>query len=82
MKVIFTSDAQFRMLGRLCRGFRLPVTRYRMENPTLRSLMRKGLAYPKGGAWEATPLGHRVRAARNGFLVPDGEAVRRVRGRA
>lgn len=68
MRVIFTSGAQYRLLVRSCRGARLPLSRYRPENRTVRSLVRKGLWVPIDGVWKPTALGQRVRAARNGFL--------------
>ncbi len=70
---VSVTRAQLRMLRRAVRGERLPVARFRRENPTIAALDRKVLFYVEKmfdhePVWRPTELGQRVAATRNGVL--------------
>lgn len=69
--------AQYRILGRLLRGERLPLSRYRPENPTMHALIVRQHAFPRsetgliGDAfWQVTVSGETSHAMQKA-LSPD-----------
>jgi hypothetical protein len=66
--------AQWRMLGRIVRGERLHVSRFRLENRTVDALSRKNCILLEHGRWYATALGRDVHA-HGGFWFPRREAA-------
>jgi hypothetical protein len=66
-KRVTLSLAQWRMLGRLVRGEKLPTDRY--DNRTMESLVRKQCISRFGPHWQATHFGREVHACR-GFWQP------------
>jgi hypothetical protein len=74
-RIVSVSVAQLRMLGRSIRGEVLPTSRYRLQQPTVKALQRKGLWSMQCRVdthtmraleethWAPTELGRRVHAA-------------------
>jgi hypothetical protein len=67
VKTKSVSLAQFRMLGRVLRGERLPCDRY--HGATIQALVRKWCLVAAAGCWEATDVGREM-MARRGFMRP------------